>query len=94
MVDDGSHRNAHLISTLSAILPFMKRGGAYFLEDIGESSFSDNFYDGYGVFEATILGYIASMVDHLRSSNDFVLSTFKKRFITGLRTLKVNFPGN
>src|SRR5690606_32935288 len=43
VIDDGSHKNAHMLKSLEMIFPHLKPGGLYVVEDIHTS-----YWDSYG----------------------------------------------
>ena len=67
IIDDGSHRNEHIISTFEILFPRLNKGGWYFVEDTQTSYWPE--YGGktekHDNTESTAMGYFKNLVDGL-----------------------------
>lgn len=65
IIDDGSHRNEHIIATFEILFPLLNSGGVYFVEDIQTSYWPE--YGGKPVVHdstsQTAMGYFKTLTD-------------------------------
>jgi hypothetical protein len=67
IIDDGSHENAHQIETFRILWPFLKDGGAYFVEDVQTS-----YWPSYGGGPLGTSGYERSCMRWFKDLADSV----------------------
>lgn len=67
IIDDGSHRNEHIIPTFQILFPLLKSGGVYFVEDTQTSYWPE--YGGspeiHDHTDLTAMGYFKNLADGL-----------------------------
>jgi len=63
IVDDGGHTMVQQITSLIELLPSLKSGGLYFLEDL-QTSYLESYGGGY-LNEKSTIEYIKKMIDGL-----------------------------
>lgn len=60
IIDDGSHKQSHIITTFKTLFPLLANNGIYVIEDI-HTSYLPQFWD----CNRTIIGYLQELVDKL-----------------------------
>nr|BAM98963.1 putative sugar O-methyltransferase [Streptosporangium amethystogenes] len=89
VIDDGSHRSEHVITSFRTLFPRVRDGGLYVIEDL-QTSYWPRFGGNSDVFDgpSTSVGFLKALVDGLHyeeilDSSDRVLGDFD-RAIKGL----------
>jgi len=68
VIDDGSHHNAHIITTFNSLWSKLNAGGIYVIEDT-ETSYWHDYYGG-GNHEMTSMNYFKRVADSLNPESD------------------------
>jgi hypothetical protein len=73
VIDDGSHRNDHVIATFQVLFPLLKDNGIYVVEDM-QTSYLPSFggRPGRTMGEQTTMGFFRSLTDGLNYSEYLV----------------------
>jgi demethylmacrocin O-methyltransferase len=87
VIDDGSHENEHVRTSFEALLPHVRDGGLYIIEDLQTA-----YWPGYGgddhdlTTRATSIGMLKTLVDGLNHSEISPATTpsYPDRHIVGL----------
>ncbi|MEV7007445.1 class I SAM-dependent methyltransferase [Streptosporangium sp. NPDC051022] len=66
VIDDGSHRSEHVLTSLRTLFPHLRNGGLYVIEDL-QTSYWPRFGGNSDVFDSpsTSVGFLKSLVDGL-----------------------------
>ncbi|MCR6488782.1 class I SAM-dependent methyltransferase [Amycolatopsis sp. OK19-0408] len=83
VIDDGSHRNDHVLTSFDALFPHVRDGGLYVIEDL-QSSYWTRFGgtpDGTG---ATTVSKLKTLIDGLHHQEHRLGSTAVERNVTEL----------
>jgi len=93
IIDDGSHINEHVIYTFNYLLPKLKKGGIYVIEDT-QTSYWPDF--GGGLKEkndkSTIYGYFKNLIDGL-NYKEYLLPGYKPTYFD-LNIVSIHFYHN
>jgi len=84
VVDDGSHRNEHVIRTFQILFPLLRVPGIYVIEDTQTSYWPS--YGGGDRSERTAMGFLKSLVDGLNyrefSADSYQPSYFDRHIVS------------
>jgi len=83
IIDDGSHRSDHIISTYKALFPRIKGGGKFIIEDLHASYWSE--YGGGFRTEGSAMEFLKGLVDGLNCDHFRDTGTTHKAEIDHLR---------
>jgi len=83
IIDDGSHRSDHIISTYAALFPRIKGGGKFIIEDLHASYWSE--YGGGFRTETSAMEFLKGLVDGLNCDHFRDTGTTRKAEIDHLR---------
>nr|BAJ05903.1 putative sugar O-methyltransferase [Streptomyces sp. SANK 60405] len=66
VIDDGSHRSEHVLTSFHTLFPYVRNGGLYVIEDL-QTSYWPRFGGNSEVFDSptTSVGFLKSLVDGL-----------------------------
>ncbi len=67
VIDDGSHINAHVISSFKNLFPLMNEGGTYLIEDVA-TSYWPGIYKGGMKRRETTITFFKSLLDQVNST--------------------------
>ena len=71
IIDDGSHKNDHVITSFTVLFPRLSKGGIYVIEDTQTSYWPKFGGDSYNLEnENTVMGYFKRLVDGLNHAEN------------------------
>lgn len=69
IIDDGSHRNEHIVASYKLLFPTLAPGGVYVAEDV-QTSFHPRFGGSLTLDEPNSVGYFGALMQQLNSGSD------------------------
>lgn len=69
IVDDGSHRNEHIVESYQILFPTLNPGGVYIAEDV-QTSFHPRFGGSLTLDEPNSVGYFGTLMQQLNTGSD------------------------